>query len=235
MTKKVDVNRSCQICGSKVLQELRPASMVRPGIGKLIKQDHGKWDEHGWICSSDLEKYRNMYMEELLKEDKGKLSEIEQEVLNSMKEQEILSRNPDVDFEENLTLGERLADQIADFGGSWVFIGIFVLIIIVWMFVNTYVLVAHPFDPYPYILLNLVLSCLAALQAPVIMMSQNRQESRDRERSLHDYQINLKAELEIRHLHQKLDQLMSHQWQRLVEIQEVQMNLMNELLGKQGK
>ena len=235
MTKKVDVNRSCQICGSKVLQELRPASMVRPGIGKLIKQDHGKWDEHGWICSSDLEKYRNMYMEELLKEDKGKLSEIEQEVLNSMKEQEILSKNPDVDFEENLTFGERLADRIADFGGSWVFICIFLLIIIVWMFVNSYVLIAHPFDPYPYILLNLVLSCLAALQAPVIMMSQNRQESRDRERALHDYQVNLKAELEIRHLHQKLDQLMSIQWQHLVEIQEIQTNMINELLDKQNK
>ena len=107
--------------------------------------------------------------------------------------------------------------------------------IIVWMFINTYVLIVHPFDPYPYILLNLVLSCLAALQAPVIMMSQNRQESRDRERALHDYQVNLKAELEIRHLHQKLDHLMSHQWQRLVEIQEVQMNLMNELLSKQDK
>ncbi len=235
MTKNGDANRACQICGSKVLQDLKPASMVRLGIVDLIRQDKGDWDEHGWICSNDLDKYRHIYVEELLKDEKGELSETEQEVLNSMKEQEILSRNPDVDFEENLTLGERLADQIADFGGSWVFIGIFVLIIIVWMFVNTYVLVAHPFDPYPYILLNLVLSCLAALQAPVIMMSQNRQESRDRERSLHDYQINLKAELEIRHLHQKLDQLMSHQWQRLVEIQEVQMNLMNELLGKQGK
>ena len=235
MTKKTDANRACQICGSKILQDLRPASMVRPGIVDLIRRDKGEWDEHGCICSNDLDKYRNIYIEKLLKDEKGKLSETEQEVLNSMKEQEILSKNPDVDFEEKLTFGERLADRIADFGGSWLFICIFVLMIIVWMFINTYVLIVHPFDPYPYILLNLVLSCLAALQAPVIMMSQNRQESRDRERALHDYQVNLKAELEIRHLHQKLDHLMSHQWQRLVEIQEVQMNLMNELLGKQDK
>lgn len=203
--------------------------MVRPKLGELIKRNVGKWDEHGWICSNDLEKYRNMYMEELLKEEKGKLSEIEQEVLSSMKDQEILSRNPDIGFDENLTFGERLADRIADFGGSWFFISIFVLIIIVWMFINSYVLAVRPFDPYPYILLNLVLSCLAALQAPVIMMSQNRQESRDRERALHDYQVNLKAELEIRVLHQKLDQLMSHQWERLVEIHEAQKDLVDEI------
>lgn len=229
MTKKNYESRVCQICGSRVLHDLRPGGMVRPKLGELIKRNVGKWDEHGWICSNDLEKYRNMYMEELLKEEKGKLSEIEQEVLSSIKDQEILSRNPDIGFEENLTFGERLADRIADFGGSWFFISIFVLIIIVWMFINSYVLAVRPFDPYPYILLNLVLSCLAALQAPVIMMSQNRQESRDRERALHDYQVNLKAELEIRVLHQKLDQLMSHQWERLVEIHEAQKDLMDEM------
>jgi len=106
------------------------------------------------------------------------------------------------------------------------------LIIMAWMFLNSYILAARPFDPYPYILLNLVLSCLAAIQAPVIMMSQNRQESRDRERALHDYQVNLKAELEIRHLHQKLDQLMFHQYQRFVEIQKVQKEVMKELKNK---
>lgn len=232
MTRKIDENRACQICGSKVHHELRPASMVRPKLVELIRRDKGTWDEHGWICSNDLEKYRNLYAEESLKDEKGKLSEIEQEVLSSMKEQEILSRNPDIGFEEKLTIGERLADKIADFGGSWFFICAFMLIIIVWMFVNTYVLATHPFDPYPYILLNLVLSCLAAIQAPVIMMSQNRQESRDRERAMHDYQVNLKAELEIRHLHQKLDQLMSHQWQQLLEIQKIQIDLMNELKEK---
>ena len=97
------------------------------------------------------------------------------------------------------------------------------------MFLNSYILAARPFDPYPFILLNLLLSCLAAVQAPVIMMSQNRQEARDRVRAMHDYQVNLKAELEIRHLHQKLDHLQSRQWERLVEIQEIQMDLIAEL------
>jgi len=98
--------------------------------------------------------------------------------------------------------------------------------------VNSYVLVRRPFDPHPYILLNLVLSALAALQAPVIMMSRNRQEARDRLRSIHDYRVNLKAELEIRQLDQKIDHLLSHQWERLVEIQEIQMELINEVRGR---
>ena len=105
----------------------------------------------------------------------------------------------------------------------------FALVMLCWMLLNSYVLAARPFDPYPYILLNLVLSCLAAIQAPVIMMSQNRQEARDRKRSLHDYQVNLKAELEIRHLHQKIDHLLSRQWERLVEIQEVQIELLDQI------
>jgi uncharacterized membrane protein len=233
--KKAEEGRICQICGAGGISELRPGIMVRPAVGELIRRDHGKWDEHGWICSSDLQRYRHKYVEELLATEKGEITEIEREVIDSLKEQDILSRNPVVDFEARQTLGERLADQIADFGGSWLFISIFALIIVCWMVVNSYILIAHPFDPYPYILLNLVLSCIAALQAPIIIMSQNRQEDRDRERAIHDYQVNLKAELEIRHLHQKLDHLMSHQWLRLVEIQELQMDLMNELRGKQVK
>ena len=94
------------------------------------------------------------------------------------------------------------------------------------------VFIVHPVDPYPFILLNLVLSCLAAIQAPIIMMSQNRQEAKDRLRSQHDYQINLKAELEIRHLHEKIDHLLSHQWDRLTQIQEIQLDLLSEMSKK---
>jgi uncharacterized membrane protein len=122
-----------------------------------------------------------------------------------------------------------LADRVADFGGSWTFISFFAVVLFLWMFTNSSMLVARPFDPYPYIFLNLILSCLAAIQAPVIMMSQNRQEARDRLRAMHDYQVNLKAELEIRHLHQKIDHMLSHQWERLAEIQEIQVELINEL------
>jgi uncharacterized membrane protein len=119
--------------------------------------------------------------------------------------------------------------RIARFGGSWSFIGLFGFVLVTWIVVNVTVLARRPFDPYPFILLNLLLSCLAAMQAPAIMMSQNRQESRDRERALYDYQINLKAELEIRQLHQKVDHLLSHQWERLMEIQDIQMELIEEV------
>jgi uncharacterized membrane protein len=224
----------CQLCGAGEEAELRPGIIVRPVVAELIKRDYGAWDEQAWICSEDLQKYRRKYVENLLIEETGELTEIEREVIKSIQEQEILSKNPDVSFEGKLSLGDSLADRIADFGGSWAFIGIFFLIIVLWMAVNSFVFYYHPFDAYPYILLNLVLSCLAAIQAPIIMMSQNRQEDRDRARAMNDYQINLKAELEIRHLHQKIDHLMSHQWQRLVEIQELQMDLLNELKALPG-
>ena len=112
-----------------------------------------------------------------------------------------------------MTPGQRLADRIAAVGGSWNFITGFVIVLFAWIAINSIALLSRPFDPYPYILLNLVLSCLAAIQAPVIMMSQNRQETRDRLHAMRDYQVNLKAELEIRHLHQKIDHLLSHQWE----------------------
>jgi uncharacterized membrane protein len=124
---------------------------------------------------------------------------------------------------------------MAQFGGSWTFIALFGCVLIVWILINSVALVSKPFDPYPYILLNLVLSCLAAMQAPVIMMSQNRQEAKDRARATHDYQVNLKAELEIRQLHQKLDHILSRQWERLVEIQEVQLELLSEMRGLPAK
>jgi uncharacterized membrane protein len=195
----------------------------------VIQHELGRWDESGWICLEDLQRFQHKYVERLLEDEKGEITQLEQQVLESMRDQEILSQNPETEFDAGLTLGQRAADRIADFGGSWIFIAVFALVMFCWMLLNSYVLAARPFDPYPYILLNLVLSCLAAIQAPVIMMSQNRQEARDRQRSLHDYQVNLKAELEIRHLHQKIDHLLSRQWERLVEIQEVQIELIDQI------
>jgi uncharacterized membrane protein len=126
-------------------------------------------------------------------------------------------------------LGERLADRIAVFGGSWPFLIYFGVFLVLWIGMNSLVLYRRPVDPYPFIFLNLVLSCLAAVQAPIIMMSQNRQETKDRLRSQHDYQVNLKAELEIRNLHEKMDHLLSNQWERLIQIQELQLELLSEL------
>ena len=223
---------SCQVCGTTRRAVLRRAIIVRPAVAQLIQRAVAHWDENGWICLDDLQKYQQQYVQSLLETEKGELTELELEVLKGLREHEILARNPDLHFEAALTFGQRLADRIATFGGSWNFIIVSAVVLFAWMVVNSYVLVVRPFDPYPYILLNLVLSTLAALQAPVIMMSQNRQEARDRLRALHDYQVNLKAELEIRQLHQKIDHLLSHQWERLVEIQEIQMELINEVRGR---
>ena len=121
---------------------------------------------------------------------------------------------------------------MATFGGSWTFIIFFGVFILLWIAFNIYLLANKGFDPYPFILLNLILSCLAALQAPVIMMSQNRQEEKDRERAKNDYMINLKSELEIRMLHEKLDHLMLHQQQELIEVQKMQIEMMNDILRK---
>ncbi len=224
--------RVCQICGSDQLSKLHPGILVRQAVAELIQGKVGRWSEDGWICSEDLQKFRHEYVRSLLEAEKGELTALEKEVLESLSQQEILSRNPEEEIISALTMGQRMADRIAAVGGSWRFITIFAIVLFVWIVINTIVLVARPFDPYPFILLNLILSCLAAIQAPVIMMSQNRQEARDRLNAMRDYQVNLKAELEIRHLHQKLDHLLTHQWERLVEIQEIQMELINEVRGR---
>jgi len=223
---------SCQICGTMQHPRLRRAITVRPAVSELIRRETGSWNENGWICLDDLQLYQHRYIQLLLETEKGELSRLDHDVLKAMKEQELLSKNPDIDFDAELTFGQRLADRIATFGGSWSFIIIFGLFLFLWMGLNSWLLVARPFDPYPFILLNLVLSSLAAIQAPLIMMSQNRQEARDRARAIHDYQVNLKAELEIRQLHQKIDHLLSRQWERLIEIQEIQMELINDIRNR---
>jgi uncharacterized membrane protein len=225
-------HRVCQVCGSDKLSSLRPGVLVRPAVAELIQEKIGSWSEGGWICLDDLQRFRHEYVQLLVVAEKGELTVIEKEVLDSMTEQEILSRNPEEELQSALTKGQRLADRIATVGGSWRFITSFVIVLVVWIVINSVVLAARPFDPYPFILLNLVLSCVAAIQAPVIMMSQNRQEARDRLHAMRDYQVNLKAELEIRNLHQKLDHLLSHQWERLVEIQEIQMELIDEIRSR---
>ena len=225
-------SRVCQICGRDQRSELHPGVLVRPAVAELIRKEIGSWSEEGWICANDLQKFRHQYVQTLLEAEKGELTTLEKEVLESLRQQEILSRDPEEEIRSGLTKGQRVADRIAAVGGSWRFIGSFTIVLFVWIVVNTVVLVSRPFDPYPFILLNLLLSCVAAIQAPVIMMSQNRQEARDRLHARRDYQVNLKAELEIRHLHQKVDHLLSHQWERLVEIQEIQMELISELRGR---
>jgi uncharacterized membrane protein len=230
MTQSED--RFCQICGNKApAADLAMAQLVRPVVVDVIKRSFPEWSADGFICADDLNRFRNRYVRSLIEAEKGELSDLEKEVLESISRHEILSTQIDQEYESQLTFGQRLSDRFALFGGSWRFIIFFGCVLGTWIVINSIALLSKPFDPYPYILLNLILSCLAAIQAPIIMMSQNRQEAKDRVRATHDYQVNLKAELEIRQLHQKLDHLLSHQWERLVEIQEVQLELLSEMRG----
>jgi len=231
-------NMVCNICGrTKSRSMMMPAALVRNAVAEQIRAAHPDWKPEGYICLSDLNGYRMQFIQSLLEHEKGELTALDHEVLESLQRHETLSSNVDADFDKDLTLGEKMADGLASFGGSWTFLIIFASVLFIWIALNTILLLKKPFDPYPFILLNLVLSCIAAVQAPVIMMSQNRQEAKDRLRSQHDYQVNLKAELEIRQLHDKIDHLLSHQWERLVEIQQIQIDLLSELahLGSKGK
>lgn len=198
----------------------------------MIREEHPQWSPDAWICSDDLARYRARYLERMLADEKGELTDLQREVLTSLHAHELLEHDVESQFQEKLSLGDRLSDRLAEFGGSWTFIIVFMLVLAGWITLNSLVLLGRPFDPYPFILLNLVLSCIAALQAPVIMMSQNRQEAKDRQRAIYDYRVNLKAELEIRHLHEKMDHLLLHQWQRLVEIQQLQIEIMGELMER---
>jgi uncharacterized membrane protein len=211
---------------------LMSGEMMRPSITEFIKAREPGWTPAGMLCHDCLDIFRSNYVEDALEEERGELSRLDLEVVQSLRDQETLTENLNLEFEKDLTFGQRIADRVAAFGGSWTFIIIFFFVLVLWMLVNTTIVLAHPFDPFPFILLNLVLSCLAAIQAPIIMMSQNRQEARDRLRSENDYQVNLKAELEIRHLHEKLDVLLKHQWQKLLEIQQIQIDLMKEGAGR---
>jgi len=202
---------------------------MRPSLLDFIKKRIPGLDSKGFVCSKDLGDFRKEYVKEVLEEEIGELSALDQEVIESLQQHEILSNDLSKQFEKKLTFGERLSDHIAEFGGSWKFLITFGAVLLVWIAVNGALLATHAFDPYPFILLNLILSCLAAVQAPIIMMSQNRAEARDRLRAENDYKVNLKAELEIRHLHEKLDHLLRRQYNRLFEIQQIQIELLEEI------
>jgi uncharacterized membrane protein len=207
-----------------------PAELVREPIAELIRQDCAGWAQQSWICHKDLQSYTARLVEHMISEERGEISRLDHEVLKSLRENELVATNLNAEVAEQKTFADVMADRIATFGGSWRFVIVFISVMMVWIAVNSLPLFQTSFDPYPFILLNLALSCIAALQAPIIMMSQNRQERRDRMRAEQDYKVNLKAELEVRLLMNQLDQLRSHQWQRLLEIQGIQTNLMQEIL-----
>jgi len=212
------------------IAEKIPAKTIRHSVLQSIQKDHPHFTHKSCLSQSELGYYREKAISEYLVKEKGVLSELEQTVVQSMAGHTTLTDKLDGEEEEPLTTGQRIADHVATFGGSWKFIISFGVFIFFWIGVNIVFLIDRPFDPYPFILLNLILSCLAALQAPVIMMSQNRQEEKDRDRSKKDYMINLKSELEIRTLHEKIDHFIMDQQQELFEMQQVQIEMMNDIL-----
>lgn len=205
-------------------------SEIRRGIFDLIRSEHPRFDDDCYLTLTELNRYRRLYLTSLMVQENGELAKIDENVMNAIRNNSFLSDSIQEDAATEPHLGQRIADRVASFGGSWTFIITFFLFILLWMAVNVFVMSARPFDPYPFILLNLILSCIAAIQAPIIMMSQNRQEQKDRQRSEHDYRINLKAEIEIKLLSEKMDHLLVHQNKKLLEIQEVQVDYLEDLL-----
>lgn len=224
----------CAVC-----QRDRPLSIcidldaVRPSLAEFIKGRHPACAEpDARICRTCLNAERGAHTLEELERDRGELSAIEEEVSRKAAEHIAIASHIDETLEQRLTLGQRVADRVAATGGSWTFLILFLATLGVWIAVNAWVLGREAFDPYPYILLNLLLSCLAAVQAPVIMMSQKRAATRDRLEADEDFKINLKAEIEIAALHEKLDHLLQVQWARLLELQQSQLELLGEISAR---
>jgi uncharacterized membrane protein len=192
-----------------------------------MQTDFPDWDGVT-TCRADVHKYRITLLRESIESQRGAVGNLDASVLERMEKKQLVARNTELGVP---SFSARVADAMASFGGSWPFLGIFTVVIVLWMTANALIL-TRAFDPYPFILLNLVLSCLAAVQAPVIMMSQNRHAAKDRERAEYDYEVNLRAELEVQLLHEKLDHLLLVEWQQLLEIQALQSEMLEEITSQ---
>lgn len=224
------ISLRCELSGEALAsQDAVKISDLRPAIRDQVLGENPDVNPDGFVGQRALNKLRLDRIQKMLIEDRGEVTALDKEVLESIEKDRVFAHDPMKEAPEKVTFGDRLSDKMASFGGSWSFIILFFIVLAIWIVMNLGLLVIKPFDPFPFILMNLILSCIAAIQAPVIMMSQNRQERKDRARSEHDYQINLKAELEIRALHEKIDRLIGHQWQQLLEVQQMQMDMMQEL------
>ena len=214
------------------LLERVSSTSIRHSILKYIQEANPSFSKKSYLSTSELNIFREKYITDYLTKELGELSTLEKKVLDSFQNHTILADKVESEEQVSLNFGQKIADKMASFGGSWTFILSFCFFLFLWILLNVVWFHNQGFDPYPYILLNLILSCIAALQAPVIMMSQNRQEEKDRVRSKSDYMINLKSELEIRMLHEKIDHLIMHQQEELLEIQKVQIDMMQDILQR---
>jgi uncharacterized membrane protein len=223
--------KHCVVCDrDRPARQCEPTGVLRRELASFIESRHSEhWDVNGYVCHACLSSERAAYVLDQLEAERGELSEVDAEVSRMAATHTIIAAHLEEQLEGSRTTGQRLADDVAAVGGSWPFVAGFGLVLAAWIGINSWLLQAKAFDPYPYILLNLVLSCLAAIQAPIIMMSQNRASARDRIRADEDYKINLKAELEIHALHEKIDHLLHVQWERMAEIQQTQLEVLREL------
>lgn len=225
----------CEICNKLFPEDqLITGHGIRHEIEKLIRKDYPEWSDNSRMCKEDFNTFRMKYIVNIIEEEKGSIEDLENAVIVSIRENEIISTDVNIKSKP-IKFGEKIADKVASFGGSWKFIILFFCILSVWIILNAVSIFFKPFDPYPFILMNLVLSCLAAIQAPIIMMSQNRTEKKDRLRSENDYKVNLKSEIEIRTLHEKVDHLLLDQWSKMMKIQEVELEILEDIRNNIGK
>lgn len=215
-------------------EEKVSARNLKPILLHHINKKYPDFNRTHFLSQEELNEFREAFFTEVLTKKIGNLNDMERQVVSSISKNTVLSQEVEKN-KDTLTYGQKVADKVAEFGGSWTFIISFILFLVFWALFNAFVLIEKAFDPYPFILLNLILSCIAALQAPVIMMSQRRQEEKDRERAKKDYKINLKSEIEIRELHDKIDQLIIDYQQNLLEIQNSQIQILEEILNNVKK
>ncbi len=220
----------CSVCHQeRPSRERTRMDALRSGLSQFIIQRHPDAAAPGSaICRNCRDTERLALVTARLEEERGQLTAVEADVARRVTQHATVTEDLEREFTRNLTFGQRAADAVARVGGSWAFVLGGLTVLLCWVLLNSAWLGARPFDPYPFILLNLVLSCVAALQAPIIMMSQNRQALRDRRQADQDYRVNLKAELEVATLHEKLDHLMHAQWEHLLELQQLQLELLTE-------
>jgi len=226
----------CMLCHRGARRgDLLSVEQVRRQVAEyLAKKFPNDWHADGCVCRACLTRERSHYVVDRLEQERGTLSSVEAEVARRAGEHVTIAENIDREFEHGLTVGQRTADSVARIGGSWRFLIWFAVFLVVWIVINT-ILAERAVDSFPFILLNLMLSCLAAVQAPVIMMAQNRQAARDRRQADQDYRVNLKAEIEIATLHEKVDHLLHAQWQRMMEMQQIQMDLLEDLAAERRR
>lgn len=221
----------CQICKKeKSIKDVTPGDIIRISMVSMIKKAYPDFDNNGFICKNDLNSIRAKYVEGLFDKESGELSDIEKQVVENIKDQEIITKSLHDQSNESSSKWDVVSDKIATFGGSWKFIVFLFAFLAAWMILNAVLYSSgKAWDSYPYVFLNFILACIASIQAPIIIMSQNKQEKRDRIRSDSEYQINLKSEIGIRNLNEKMDHMLFKQWEKNKEIQTLMLEIMQDL------